>query len=52
MSLQTEFSSTGTGIGLYVARQIVNNLGGEIRAESKGVGYGSTFVVKLPLSDI
>jgi signal transduction histidine kinase len=51
VSIQTEFSSTGTGIGLYVARQIVNNLGGEIRAESKGLGKGSTFTVKLPISD-
>ncbi len=48
VSIQTEYSSTGTGIGLYVARQIVNNLGGEIRADSKGIGSGSTFIVKLP----
>ncbi|MHA1977984.1 MAG: sensor histidine kinase [Candidatus Hodarchaeales archaeon] len=51
VSLQTEFSSTGTGIGLYVARQIVNNLGGEIRAESEGVGLGSTIIVRLPIHD-
>ncbi len=52
VSIQTEYSSTGTGIGLYVARQIVNNLGGEVRAESKGVGYGSSFIVKLPYIEI
>lgn len=38
---------TGTGLGLYVAKQIIDAHGGRLWAESKGVGKGSTFVVEL-----
>jgi signal transduction histidine kinase len=41
----------GTGIGLAGARQIVEQLGGEITAESTE-GIGSTFTVLLPLNNI
>jgi signal transduction histidine kinase len=40
----------GTGLGLSVCRQIIDQHRGRIRVESK-VGKGSTFVVKLPLHD-
>ncbi len=39
----------GTGLGLYVARQLITALKGTITAESEGEGKGSTFVVELPL---
>nr|WP_228531026.1 MULTISPECIES: hybrid sensor histidine kinase/response regulator [Myxococcaceae] len=39
----------GLGLGLYIARQIVEDHGGRIRAESRP-GEGSTFTVDLPLS--
>ena len=38
----------GTGVGLAMARRIVEMHGGRIRAESEGRGTGSTFVVELP----
>lgn len=39
----------GVGLGLYVARLIVEEHKGEIGLESKGEGKGSKFWVKLPL---
>jgi signal transduction histidine kinase len=45
-----EINVTGTGLGLYVAREMMNKHGGKIWAESKGVGKGSTFVVEIPLT--
>ena len=41
----------GTGLGLYIAREIVSAHGGEIWAESRGEGAGSTFYVRLKLSE-
>lgn len=38
----------GTGIGLYVAREIVDAHGGRLRALSKGRGKGATFRMTLP----
>jgi histidine kinase len=39
----------GTGIGLTIARHLVESHGGRIWAESPGLGEGSTFIVELPL---
>jgi len=39
----------GLGLGLAIARQIVQLHGGTIEAASAGEGHGSTFTVKLPL---
>lgn len=40
-------SISGTGLGLYIAKQIVSAHKGEIWVESEGKGKGSKFVVKL-----
>ena len=39
----------GTGLGLAIVRAIVEKHGGRVRADSKGPGRGTTFVVQLPL---
>ncbi len=39
----------GLGVGLTLARRIVELHGGGIQARSEGVGRGATFVVRLPL---
>ncbi len=40
----------GTGLGLAIVRSIIEKHGGKIRADSKGEGRGSTFIVQLPLA--
>lgn len=39
--------SKGTGLGLYIAKETMTNLGGEIIVESQ-LGEGSTFQINLP----
>jgi CheY-like chemotaxis protein len=43
-------SATGLGLGLFIARQLVEAHGGSVRAESDGPGAGSTFIVRLPVA--
>ena len=39
----------GLGLGLAIARHLVEIHGGTIRGESPGVGRGATFTIRLPL---
>ena len=43
-----ERGNAGLGIGLTLARQIVQLHGGEIGLHSEGIGHGTTFTVRLP----
>jgi two-component system CheB/CheR fusion protein len=42
-------SNAGLGLGLSLVKQIVRLHGGEVTAQSQGLGQGSRFVVRLPL---
>ncbi|MBD2309004.1 PAS domain-containing protein [Chroococcidiopsis sp. FACHB-1243] len=45
----TTKSDRGLGLGLSIVRQIVELHGGSVRAESPGVGQGTTIILQLPL---
>lgn len=47
MKIHTE----GTGLGMYFARTVIENMGGRIWAESPGKNRGSKFCFSLPLAD-
>ena len=49
VSIPTIYAVTGTGIGLYLAKWIIEAHGGSITAESPGVDKGSVFTVILPI---
>jgi len=38
----------GTGLGLFLVKEIVTRHGGDVRASSHGSGLGSAFTVRLP----
>ncbi|OGY43577.1 MAG: hypothetical protein A3B89_04890 [Candidatus Buchananbacteria bacterium RIFCSPHIGHO2_02_FULL_40_13] len=41
----------GTGLGLYFARMVIENMGGRIWVESAGQDQGSKFSFSLPIAD-
>lgn len=41
-------AAKGNGLGLAIVRSIVEKHGGRVRAQSKGEGKGTTFLVQLP----
>jgi signal transduction histidine kinase len=43
-----EVNVTGTGLGLYVAKKMAEDMGGTISATSPGENQGSTFTLSLP----
>lgn len=43
------YAITGTGLGLYISRELVRLMGGRIEVRSQ-LGQGSTFAIELPLA--
>lgn len=44
-------NSEGIGMGLYICKQIVQNMGGTIDCYSAGEGCGSTFMFTMRMND-
>ena len=40
---------SGTGLGLYIARKMAQDMGGDVTASSDGESKGTTFTITLPL---
>ena len=46
----TKVYTEGTGLGLYVGKNLIEAQGGHIYVESEGVGKGSRFIIEMPIS--
>jgi signal transduction histidine kinase len=40
----------GSGLGLFIARQLMHRMGGDLAATSPGRGAGATFTLELPIA--
>nr|WP_260114834.1 HAMP domain-containing sensor histidine kinase [Pseudoduganella dura] len=49
-TLQQDNNATGLGLGLYIARRIVELHGGTLGVSSAGRGQGATFAIRLPVA--
>lgn len=49
-NLQKQGNDSGLGLGLYIAKHIVELHGGDIVVTSAGAGKGATFSVRLPVA--
>ena len=46
----TKVYTDGSGLGLYVGKNLIESQGGHIYAESDGVNKGSRFIVEMPIA--
>jgi signal transduction histidine kinase len=49
-SILTRDTSKGTGLGLYISKMMVDNMGGEITLDNSELSKGSTFSFTLPIA--
>jgi signal transduction histidine kinase len=42
----------GSGLGLFIARQLMRRMGGELRAKSAGEGKGASFTMEMPTASV
>jgi len=47
--LQQHNNATGLGLGLYIARRVVELHEGTLSVSSTGRGQGATFAIRLPV---
>lgn len=41
---------TGTGLGLYILKQMINNRGGDIYVDTPSEGYNTSITIKIPIT--
>lgn len=46
----TKTYTDGTGLGLYVGKNLIESQGGRIYAESDGAGKGTRFIIEMPVT--
>jgi PAS domain S-box-containing protein len=49
--MDVDLNIEGSGLGLYISKEIIELHGGEIIAESEGRNKGAIFILRLPLYD-
>jgi CheY-like chemotaxis protein len=52
LQAQRDRTTSGLGVGLSLAKRLVELHGGSIEAHSEGAGRGSEFVIRLPLAPV
>ena len=40
-------NKSGTGLGLSICKHIIEKMGGSVRVESEGIGFGTTFIISI-----
>jgi len=43
----SKVNNQGTGLGLSICKHLIEQMGGTVMVQSKGIGQGSTFIIKL-----